>query len=224
MWFVHSEVSLLLLALREIECPHFFCWSPSTIVDHWYPRIWQIFAAGSVVCNRIFIWWFLGVEGVKNSFICTGTCTCNLTVDGTKCISRRVTVRKTFSCISTWIKMLEIYRSIHINYLNCLFGKFYQVIMINVASLFQDEFTTGEDPVWSSVVPLCGVWDVSQCWPYLYDQAINFSGINDGKMVWKSILSKKWAAVFLTKIFDLVVVCTCKCTWTFCILIKWHEL
>lgn len=53
--------------------------------------------------------------------------------------------------------MLEIYRSIHINYLNCLFGKIYQVIMINVASLFQDEFTTGEDPVWSSVVPLCGV-------------------------------------------------------------------
>lgn len=59
--------------------------------------------------------------------------------------------------------MLEIYRSIHINYLISLFGKIYQVIMINVASLFQDEFTTGEDPVWSSVVPLCGVRDVSQC-------------------------------------------------------------
>lgn len=78
--------------------------------------------------------------------------------------------------------------------------------MINVASLFQDEFTTGEDPVWSSVVPLCGVRDVSQCWPYLYDQAINFSGINDGKMVWKSISSKKWAAIFFRKIFDLVSV------------------
>lgn len=104
-----------------------------------------------------------GRGGVKDSFICTCTGTCNLTVDVTKCISRRVTVRKTFSCLSTWIKMLEIYRSIHINYLNCLFGKIYQVIMINVASLFQDEFTTGEDPVWSSVVPLCGVRDVSQC-------------------------------------------------------------
>lgn len=91
--------------------------------------------------------------------------------------------------------------------------------MINVASLFQDEFTTGEDPVWSSVVPLCGVRDVSQCWPYLYDQAINFSGINDGKMVWKSISWKKWAAIFFRKIFDLVVVCTCKCTCTFCITI-----
>lgn len=55
--------------------------------------------------------------------------------------------------------------------------------MINDASFFQDEFTTGEDPIWSSVVPLRGVRDVSQCWPHLHDQAINFSGINGGKMI-----------------------------------------
>lgn len=88
---------------------------------------------------------------------------CNLIVDVIKCILRRVIVRKIFLCILIWIKMLEIYRSIYINYLNCLFGKFYQVIMINVVFLFQDEFIIGEDFVWFSVVLFCGVRDVSQC-------------------------------------------------------------
>lgn len=104
---------------------------------------------------------FWGQRGVKNSFICI--CICNLIVDGIKCILRRVIVRKIFLCILIWIKMLEIYKSIYINYLNCFFGKFYQVIMINVVFLFQDEFIIGEDFVWFSVVLFCGVRDVSQC-------------------------------------------------------------
>lgn len=68
---------------------------------------------------------FGGRGGVKNSFICIGICICYLIVDGIKCILRRVIVRKIFLCILIWIKMLEINRSIYINYLNCLFGKIY---------------------------------------------------------------------------------------------------